>query len=97
MYLFKNYEQSSVHSLLNMNAHPNSKTAGHYPVSWSKEIGKGRVFYTSLGHREDIWDPAWKDRDGKRENSPEVSETFQKHLLDGIRWALRIDPSARKR
>src|SRR5206468_5564414 len=50
MYLFKNYEQSRVHSLLNMNAHPNQKTAGHYPVSWSKEVGRGRVFYTSLGH-----------------------------------------------
>ncbi len=33
------------------------------PVSWSKEVCKGRVFYTSVGHRQDIWDPAWKDRD----------------------------------
>jgi type 1 glutamine amidotransferase/Spy/CpxP family protein refolding chaperone len=90
MYLFKNYEQGKVHPLLNMNAHPNQKTPGHYPVAWSKELGKGRVFYTSLGHREDIWDGEWKDRDGRRQNSPEVSAAFQKHLLGGIRWALGI-------
>jgi type 1 glutamine amidotransferase/Spy/CpxP family protein refolding chaperone len=96
MYLFKNYDQGRVHSLLNMNAHPNSKVAGHYPVSWSKEVGKGRVFYTSLGHREDIWDPAWKDRDGKRQNAPEVSEAFQQHLLGGIRWALDMAAPARR-
>jgi type 1 glutamine amidotransferase/Spy/CpxP family protein refolding chaperone len=94
MYLFKNYDVGRVHSLLNMNAHPNQKTAGHYPVSWSKEVGKGRVFYTSLGHREDLWDPQWKDGDGKRQNSPEVSEAFQKHLLGGIRWALGITPGS---
>jgi len=59
-------------------------------------VGKGRVFYTSLGHREDLWDPAWKERDGSRKNAPEVSAAFQRHLLDGIRWTLRIEPGARK-
>jgi len=28
--------------------------------------------------------------DGQRANSPEVAETFRKHLLGGIRWALGI-------
>jgi len=26
-----------------------------YPCTWARLHGKGRVFYTSLGHREDIW------------------------------------------
>jgi len=26
-----------------------------YPATWARMHGKGRVFYTSLGHREDIW------------------------------------------
>ena len=33
---------------------------------------KGRVYYTSMGHREDVW----------------TNETFQKVLLGGIAWAL---------
>jgi type 1 glutamine amidotransferase len=26
-----------------------------YPNTWAREEGKGRVFYTALGHREDVW------------------------------------------
>ena len=43
-----------------------------YEVAWCREYGKGRTFYTSLGHREDVWD----------------NELFQKHLIAGIRWAI---------
>jgi type 1 glutamine amidotransferase len=25
------------------------------PVAWIQQVGKGRVFYSSLGHRHDIW------------------------------------------
>ncbi len=49
---------------------------------WPRKAG--RVFYTSLGHREDLWDPNWTDR----KNSKEVSEAYQAHLLGGIEWAL---------
>ena len=27
-----------------------------YPSTWARRHGKGRVFYTSMGHREDVWD-----------------------------------------
>ena len=90
MYLFKNYHRSLAHSLLNMNEHPNEKTEGHYPVSWCRDYGQGRVFYTSLGHREDMWDPDWKDRNGQRLNSPENARAYQKHILGGILWAVRL-------
>lgn len=86
IYQFKNYERSKVHNLLSMDKHPNNKTPGYYPVSWCKQYGTGRVFYTSLGHREEIWDPAATDR----KNTPEVAKQFQQHVLGGIRWALGL-------
>ena len=37
----------------------NRKQEGPYPVSWVSSYGKGRTFYCSLGHREEIyWNPA---------------------------------------
>ena len=91
IYLLKNFHRDQVHGLLTLNTHPNEKTPGDYPVAWCKMYGQGRVFYTSLGHREDIWDPGWADKNGKRENSHEVSEAYQKHILGGIKWALGLE------
>jgi type 1 glutamine amidotransferase len=87
IYQFKNYDPTKVHDLLIMDKHPESGAPGHYAVSWCKEYGKGRVFYTSLGHREDLidTDPDLKDR----KNSAEISKAYQTHLLGGIKWALQ--------
>jgi len=87
IYQFKNFERSKMHGLLTMDKHPNNHTPGDYPITWCKEYGKGRVFYTSLGHREDLWDPKWPDR----KNSPEVAEAYRKHILGGIKWALGLE------
>jgi uncharacterized protein len=27
----------------------------NFPMTWARAHGKGRVFYTSMGHREDVW------------------------------------------
>ena len=27
----------------------------NFPMTWARPYGKGRVFYTSMGHREDVW------------------------------------------
>lgn len=43
-----------------------------YPVSWVDTYGEGRVFYSSLGHRDEIY---W-------------NETVLKHYLAGIQFAL---------
>ena len=81
MYLIKNYDPSKVHELLVLDKHPNNKKqSGHFPVSWVKEHGKGRVFYTSLGHRQDVWG----------------NERYQKHILGGIKWALGLEPGDAK-
>ena len=31
-----------------------TSSCGDYPQAWSKNFGTGRVFYTALGHRDDI-------------------------------------------
>ena len=43
-----------------------------FPATWARMHGKGRVFYTSMGHREDVW----------------TSPVFQEILTGGIAWAL---------
>jgi len=88
IYQFKNYDPTKVHDLLILDTHPETGAPGHYAVSWCKYYGKGRVFYTSLGHREDLWDtdPTIKNR----KNAPEISIAYQQHVLGGIEWALGL-------
>jgi len=98
IYQMKNFERANVRGLLSLETLMKSNdeikakqgTPGDYPVAWTKLHGKGRVFYTSLGHREDVWDPAYTDKNG-RMNSPEVAEQFQAHVRGGILWALGLD------
>lgn len=47
-----------------------------YPLAWCHDYGQGRVFYTALGHREDVWE----------------NPLFQAHLLGGTRWAMKTAP-----
>lgn len=91
IYILRDFKRESVHGLLTLDKHPNDKTPGDYPIAWRKDYGKGRVFYTSLGHREDVWDPAWTEKNGSRKNSPEVAQQYQQHILGGIRWALGLE------
>ncbi len=93
LYLIKNHDRSKLHTLLYMKNHPNKpEQAGYFPVAWCRMDGKGRVFYTSLGHREDLWsaDPDLKGRI----NPVETSQLFQKHILGGIKWALGLAPGS---
>ena len=43
-----------------------------FPNTWARSEGKGRVWYTAMGHREDVW----------------TNPTFQEILVGGIKWAL---------
>jgi type 1 glutamine amidotransferase len=50
-----------------------------FPATWARAHGKGRVFYTSYGHRDDIW------------NSPQI----QALMAGGLAWAMgnvKFDP-----
>ena len=86
--LFKNkipmgFSRNRVHVLLSLDTdkmdlskQPHLVRGGDYPQAWTREYGKGRSFYTSLGHRDDIWS-----------NDP----VFRAHILGGIRWALGLE------
>ena len=90
MYLFKNHHAAKVRRILYLKHHPNEpQTLGYFGVSWCKMAGQGKVFYTSLGHREDLWsdDPTLRDR----KNSIETARKFQQHILGGIKWALGLE------
>ena len=92
IYEFKDYDPARVHALISLEKHPQTKAPAHNGISWARNHGRGRVFYTSLGHREDIWDPTHKgDGKGGRKNSPEVSRQYQHHVLGGILWALGLE------
>jgi hypothetical protein len=45
-----------------------------YPVAWARLQGKGRIFYTTMGHTAEIWQ----------------SPVFLQMLLGGIRWAAHV-------
>lgn len=93
MYLIKNHDRAKNRELWYLKHHPNkAEEAGFFPVSWARKHGKGNVFYTSLGHRQDLWsdDPALKGR----LNSVETSRQFQAHILGGIKWALGLEPGS---
>jgi type 1 glutamine amidotransferase len=94
IYIIKSFSKDNVHGILGLDAHPNDNTPGYFPVSWVREFGKGRVFYSSLGHREDVWDPTWKAGTPDRKNSPEIAETYQAHILAGIKWSLGLAEGA---
>jgi type 1 glutamine amidotransferase len=77
------FSRERVHVLLSLDTErtdiagfPDVTKGGDYPQAWWREYGQGRSFYTSLGHRDDIWshDPV-----------------FRAHIRGAIRWALRLE------
>ena len=78
------FSRDRVHVLLSLDTEktdisdlgPEIAKGGDYPQAWSRTFGKGRSFYTSLGHRDDIWS---------------TDATFRAHVTGGIRWALGIE------
>jgi len=75
IYLFKGYDAKKVHLLLKLDKSPMGGAPGEFPIAWCKDYGKGKVFYTALGHPDEVWADAH----------------FQKHLLGGIKWALGLE------
>ena len=45
---------------------------GGQPLAWHKNFSSGRVFYTALGHRSELWQDA----------------RYRRHILEAIRWAI---------
>jgi uncharacterized protein len=80
IYQPKDWSRSKVNVLLSLDSsklnyenNPRIHRADHdFPVAWSKLYGKGRVFYSTLGHTEE----AWEDPD------------IRKMYFEAIKWSL---------
>jgi uncharacterized protein len=78
IYRFHVNNRDRVDMLLSLDRTPadglaDASQPGDLPLAWSRTYGTGRVFYTALGHREEVWQDA----------------QYRQHLLGAIRWALR--------
>jgi len=81
IYQMKDYSRDKVRVLMrldpskldlkNKNVH---RTDGDFAVTWAKAYGKGRVFYSTLGHVSENWD----------------NPAFQKMYTEAIKWALGL-------
>jgi hypothetical protein len=80
IYQPKEWSRDKVNVLLSLDAtkldysnNPRIHRSDHdFPVAWTKPYGKGRVFYSTLGHTEE----AWEDPD------------IRKMYFEAIKWAL---------
>jgi uncharacterized protein len=50
------------------------RTDGDFPLAWTKTYGKGRVFYSSLGHAASLWD------------NPDVAKMY----FEALKWSLGL-------
>jgi hypothetical protein len=76
IYHFTDNNRGRVNMLLSLDRAPDdglpsANQPADMPLAWTKPYGSGRVFYTALGHRDEVWQDA----------------RFQTHLLGAIRWA----------
>ncbi len=78
-YQLKDFSRSKLHVLarldaskLNLTAPLVHRTDADFPVAWTKSYGKGRVFYSTLGHPRELWDTAW----------------LQTMYFEALKWAL---------
>jgi type 1 glutamine amidotransferase len=80
IYQFKApFSRENLHVLMHMDMKSvknQGKRADHdNALAWTHQYGKGRVFYTALGHRPEVWqDPR-----------------FQQHMLGGLRYVLGLE------
>lgn len=77
IYQFKWWRRHPNHVLLSLDTGATDVARGKradqdYANAWCKDFGQGKMFYTALGHREDVW----------------TNPVFQEHLLGGIEWAI---------
>jgi type 1 glutamine amidotransferase len=81
IYQFKNYSRDKVRVLMRLDekkldlANKNvRRTDGDFAVTWVKDYGKGRVFYSTLGHLEEVYD------------NPDIKKMY----VEGVKWALGL-------
>jgi len=70
-----------VQILLALHADPDNGTPGFFPLTWARNFGSGKVFYTAFGHTAQMWETAW----------------FQQHLAGAILSMIPEDQRPRRR
>jgi len=76
IYQYKHWQPEKVHVLMSLNmAKCGLKKPYHVPISWVKEYGDGKIFYTNLGHNKETWS----------------NKTYRESILGGIRWVMGLD------
>jgi len=83
IYQFKDYSRDRVRVLMSIDVSTVDltkkgvhRTDKDFAVTWVRQYGKGRMFYSSLGHREEVWD------------RPDI----QKMWVEGVKWAMGLTP-----
>ena len=81
LYQIKDFSRDKIRVLAHLDASKLDLTRplvhrkdGDFPAAWAKRYGKGRVFYSILGHEAEDWD------------NPALSRMY----FEAIRWALRL-------
>lgn len=76
-YLFKNFNKDKIRVLALLD--PGEERAKQdiynipsYPVIWVSQCGEGKVYFTALGHGEEMWD----------------KDVFQQSIVDAATWLL---------
>ena len=82
IYQIRNYSRAKLRVLLrldadkldltNKNVH---RTDRDFAVAWAKMYGKGRVFYSTLGHAVENWD------------RPDVRKMY----FEAVKWAMKLE------
>jgi type 1 glutamine amidotransferase len=72
------YSRNKLHVILSVDnssidVKKGKRADNDYAIAWCQEVGKGRTFYTSLGHRKEVW----------------TDKRFQEHLFGGLNWAVK--------
>jgi type 1 glutamine amidotransferase len=77
----KDYSRDKVRVLMRLDAgkldlkNPKvHRTDRDFAVTWAKMYGKGRVYYTTLGHVERNWD----------------DQRFQKMMVEAVKWSMGL-------
>ncbi|MEO7649528.1 MAG: ThuA domain-containing protein [Bryobacteraceae bacterium] len=83
IYQFRNFARDRVRVLMSVDTSTVDLTKPEvhradkdFAVTWVRPYGKGRVFYSALGHREEVWNRA----------------DIRKMWVEGVQWALGITP-----
>jgi uncharacterized protein len=82
LYQLKDFSRDKIHVVAHLDASKLDlsrplvhRRDGDFPAAWAKAYGKGRVFYSILGHDADDWD----------------NPLLQQMYVQAIRWSLRLE------